>query len=75
MSGTMTDDLVERVALRNCKDAVDVGRPCRTACPPCKSNAREAVRIALEEAAKVAEREWFKGDTNPAAAIRALIKN
>lgn len=59
------DDLVERVAdlVRYNADPIAI--------------AEEAIAIirpaALEEAAKVAEREWHRGDTNPAAAIRALI--
>jgi hypothetical protein len=74
-------DLVERVALRNCMIDMAIGRPCRTACPPCRSNAREAIRIALEEAAKVVTEHYQELSTehrllllNRAAAIRAMIK-
>lgn len=81
---TTPDDLVERAALAICEECYSPR--CETACEGCKLNAMPAIRIALEEAAKVAEahpdaglatrRDWTKMiGPDIAAAIRAMIKD
>jgi hypothetical protein len=57
----MSDDLVERVALKiairqDCND----GRRCMASHCGCRIDAHAAVRMALEEAAKVAEGPVYK---------------
>ena len=70
----MSDDLVERVAFAVCVDA-GTNHVCKIACIDCRKEARAAVAVALEEAAKVCDAcpdsHW--GPTM-AAAIRAMIK-
>jgi hypothetical protein len=69
----MTNDLVERVALAFCGKDV----PCKM----CRNDAKKAIAIALEEAAKVVTEHYQELSTehrllllNRAAAIRAMIK-
>ena len=73
----MSDDLVERVALAICEDA-GMACHCRIACAVCKVDARAAIALVLEEAAKVCDP---KGDCSEmdaygkayAASIRAML--
>jgi hypothetical protein len=63
----MSDDLVERVALAFCGKDV----PCKM----CRNDAKKAIAIALEEAAKVADENACDCCFYIAAAIRAMIPN
>ena len=75
----MSDDLVERVAFAVCVDA-GTNHVCKIACIDCRKEARAAIAVVLEQAAKVAENFT---EPNPfptrqgaiAAAIRALVKH
>jgi hypothetical protein len=67
---TTPDDLVERVALAFCNKVP----PCKM----CRNDAKKAIAIALEEAAKVADANAHAEcdvAEQIAAAIRAMINN
>lgn len=82
----MSDDLVERVAFAVCVDA-GTNHVCKIACIDCRKEARAAIAVCMEEAAKVADgvgqqppTDNFMHDTGwdgaslvIAAAIRALV--
>ncbi len=51
----MADDLVRRVALAMCAIPADAqGESCKEVCEICNATSRAAIRLVLEEAAKVA---------------------
>jgi len=77
----VSDDLVERVAKAmwmadiepyDAADRIPLEQAPETAQAYCRAEARAAIALALEEAAKVVEIGYFSGE-HAAAAIRAMI--